>query len=103
MTTTFCVEDVSIDGIPCQAIVDTWPAERQTRHHPGCDAGWELCQVLDRKGYPAPWLERKLKDPKVKEAFEESVDQELDNMAQAAEDAYWDLKYEEYRDRRMGL
>lgn len=98
---TMIIENVSIAGIPCQAEIDTWPSEPMTHDYPGCDAGWELCQVLDRKGYPAEWLERKLEDPKVQAAFEESVDVALDAESKAQENLYWDLKYEEQRNREF--
>ena len=95
------VENVHLDGIPCQAEIDTWPAEPQTRHEPGCQAGWELCQVLDLRGRPADWLSCKLSDKNIKWAFHDSIDSQLDKMAiQDAEDAA-EYRYDAMMDQRM--
>lgn len=64
-STTF---DYHIAGIPCQ--IQAWVSGK---YRPArIDAPAEFCyeaeypevdfEVLDRKGYPAPWLERKLDD-----------------------------------------
>jgi hypothetical protein len=98
---TIIIEDVHLDGIPCQAEIDTWPAEPMTRHDPGCSAGWELCQVLDRRGRPADWLERKLDDPNIKLAFHDSVDDQLDKLAQQDAEDEAEYRYEQMMDRRM--
>ena len=98
---TMIVEDVYLDGIPCQAEIDTWPAEPMTRWEPGCPAGWDLYQVLDRRGRPAPWLERKLKDEKVKLAFYNSIDDRLDQMAEQDAEDEAEYRYEQMRDRKM--
>ena len=95
------VENVHLDGIPCQAEIDTWLAEPQTWHEPGCQAGWELCQVLDCQGRLADWLERKLDNPNIKLAFHDSIDSQLDKMAiQDVEDAA-EYRYDAMMDRRM--
>ena len=98
---TLIIEDVHLDGIPCKAEINTWPEEPMTRHDPGCSAGWELCQVLDHRGRPADWLEHKLGDPNIRLAFYDSVDTQLDKLAQQdAEDAA-EYRYEQMMDRRM--
>jgi len=75
------VDNVRLAGIPCQAQIETYGAERGAREgglqlEPDYDAGWDLYKVLDRKGYDAPWLEKKLVG-KVERAFEDSVDDQL--------------------------
>jgi len=60
--------EARIQGIPCQVQLDYYepvtPAYR--RGHPDNwepESGGELrWSVLDRRGYPAPWLVRKLTD-----------------------------------------
>ena len=98
---TLIIEDVHLDGIPCQAEIDTWPAEPMTRHDPGCSAGWELYQVLDRRGRPADWLERKLSDPNIELAFHDSIDNQLDKLAQQDAEDEAEYRYEQMMDRRM--
>ena len=98
---TITVEDIRLAGIPCQAELDTWRAEPMTYFEPGCSAGWELVQVLDRKGYRAKWLEAKLDDPKVLEAFNEAVDLALDKMAEDYEADRGDYLYEQQKDRKL--
>lgn len=58
-----------ISGIPCQIKVTTYIPERPMRiTGPGFEdteppePGEFEYEVLDRKGYKAPWLKRKLKD-----------------------------------------
>jgi hypothetical protein len=97
------VENIYIAGIPCGVEVEAWQAEPMTWWEPGCPAGWELYRVLDRKGYVADWLERKLENPDVREAFEELVDQRLDELAQDDIDAHADYLYEQQRERSWGL
>lgn len=54
-----------VHGIPCQIFVQTtpyrpaylWGPPENCTPAEGGDTEWVL---LDRKGYPAPWLERKL-------------------------------------------
>ena len=96
---TITVEDIHLAGIPCQAELDTWRAEPMTYWEPGCPAGWELVEVLDRNGRPAEWLERKLSNPKVLEAFNEAVDLALDKEAEDYEADYGDYLYEQQKDR----
>lgn len=61
--------DTRIAGIPCQCkVFAIYPAKPIYVH----DKGWGYTeppepasfdyQILDRKGYPAPWLEKKLND-----------------------------------------
>ena len=98
---TITVEDIHLAGIPCQAELDTWRAEPMTYWEPGCPAGWELVEVLDRNGRPAEWLERKLSDPTVEAAFNEAVDLALDKMAEDALDDYGDYLYDQMVERRL--
>lgn len=52
ITTTVC-------GIPCQAeLIDYQPYQPATWDYP--EEGFIEIGILDRRGYPAPWLERKL-------------------------------------------
>lgn len=44
--------------------------------------------VLDRKGYPAPWLERKLTDNE-RERIEIEISEEMAAEAAARADDYW--------------
>jgi len=76
------VKNVRLDGIPCQAIIDAYKAEPQTYWEPGVPAGFDLEEVRDRKGYPAPWLENKLDNKVVEDAFLKSIDDQLALSAQ---------------------
>lgn len=52
--------DYSIAGIPCRIRVDSYePIVPATWDHPEEGGDFEFT-VLDRRGYPAPWLERKV-------------------------------------------
>ena len=95
------LENLRLDGIPCQAEVDTWPAEPQTWWEPGCPAGWELYRVLDRKGYHAPWLERKLQDPTIEQRFNQAIDEALERLADNEPDD-GDLAYDRWREDGIG-
>ena len=97
------VENIHIAGIPCGVEVEAWQAEPMTRWEPGEPAGWDVYRVLDRKGYQADWLEAKLDDPKVLEAFEELVDQRLDALAQDKAEEHADYLYEQQKERSWGL
>jgi len=89
------VDDIKLAGIPCSAEIEIYPAERGSREgglqlEPDYPAGWDLCKVLDRKGYDAPWLERKLSDKKVQQDFDDAVDNWLaDQGDQYAEPTNW--------------
>ena len=60
----------TVAGIPCRIEVTHYVGPTDWRQHTFAGAGPGDCdppqdeefeyQVLDRKGYPAPWLERKL-------------------------------------------
>lgn len=62
--------DTHVAGIPCQCAVTSYKEPRAFRQHTFAGAGPGDCdppeeeefeyQLLDRKGYPAPWLEAKL-------------------------------------------
>lgn len=72
--------DASIAGIPCQIGVTHFfcqPPHRGSAHT--CDSDWDFygyteCDfdVLDRKGYPADWLAKKMTD-KDEERIKEEV------------------------------
>ena len=89
------VDDIRLAGIPCQVEIEIYPAERGAREgglqlEPDYDAGWDLYRVLDRKGYEAPWLEKKLDDFKVNQKFNDSIDSWLaDQSDQFAEPDDW--------------
>ena len=54
--------ETTIHGIPCIiGDIRIVAAEPATREYPGEyeQIDWQVC---DRKGYPAPWLERKMDD-----------------------------------------
>lgn len=66
-----------IAGIPCLIGVIYFASEAQTWDDPGSvDAEWE---VLDRRGRPAPWLERKV-DSKEEDAIFEAVCREMEDQ-----------------------
>ena len=76
------LEGMQLDGIPCQVEVSTYQAYRGVREgglqiEPDEPAGWDLERVLDRKGYDAPWLEKKLKDKTIGDEFFEAISQRL--------------------------
>jgi len=81
------VEGVRLAGIPCQAEICTYRGYRGAREgglqlEPDEPAGWDLNRVLDRKGYPALWLERKLEDVNVEQDFMTDIADELVKDAQ---------------------
>jgi len=60
MTSYIDIVDYKLHGIPCQIGITMYePEEEPTWEHPGYSAqfNWEL---LDRKGYKAKWLEKKV-------------------------------------------
>ena len=95
------IDDLYIDGIPCSAEIETYREEPMTWWEPGVDAGWDLYRVLDRKGYQADWLEKKLSGPKVLEAFNEAVDLALAKAAEDYDADYGDYLYEQQKDRKL--
>ena len=59
----------TIDGIPCIVVVRIFSLGNSAIMGKFADYSWppeppelDIEEVLDRKGYPAPWLERKLTD-----------------------------------------
>jgi hypothetical protein len=65
-----------VAGIPCLIGVISYESEPQTWDDPGCtDMEWE---ILDRRGRPAPWLERKVTD-KEQSSIEDAIYQEMEN------------------------
>lgn len=55
------MESVTICGIPAQVkILYYQPPEQECPDQPGCGA-WFDYRVYDRRGYPAPWLQRKMR------------------------------------------
>jgi len=89
------VDNVRLDGIPCQVQIEIYPAERGAREgglqlEPDYDADWDLCKVMDRKGYDAPWLEKKLDNKKVEQEFFDVIDNWLaDQSDRYAEPSDW--------------
>lgn len=77
--------ETRISGIPCLIGVTEWeayrsgytsgPADRCYDAEGGCGS-WE---VLDRRGRPAPWLERKLTE-KEESRIEQEVFDAMENM-----------------------
>lgn len=65
-----------IAGIPCHVVAHITPGYPATRYEPGEPDDIEL-SIFDRRGYRAPWLERKLTDDDKRrienEAFEEDA------------------------------
>lgn len=59
-----------LSGIPCQVEVEVYPGHPEVWRHgmpdEPADPGWyEIVRVLDRRGRPALWLERKAADPTI--------------------------------------
>ena len=57
--------DTSIAGIPCRIQYNRFPALRGAREggvpmEPDTQAGFDITEVLDARGRPAPWLKRKM-------------------------------------------
>ena len=62
--------ETNVDGIPCICNVLAYVPARPWKQHTFAGAGTGDCdppedeefdyEILDRKGYPAPWLERKI-------------------------------------------
>lgn len=72
-----------IAGIPCQIQVDHYFVQKPLG--PTADSDWDCYgytdldfTVLDRKGYPAPWLERKL-TAEDRQEIEQLTEKELEN------------------------
>ena len=65
-----------VAGIPCLIGVITYDREKQTWDEPGyTDMEWD---ILDRRGRPAAWLERKVTD-KEQSSIEEAIYQHMEN------------------------
>ena len=64
--------DVQINGIPCQVQVDVVSTVGPIVTEDDYDQV-TIEKVLDRKGYEAPWLEEKLKNPEIKENLMDQV------------------------------
>lgn len=65
-----------VSGIPCLIGVITYETEPQTWDEPGyTDMEWE---ILDRRGRPAPWLERKV-TAQEEASIEEAIYHEMEN------------------------
>jgi len=62
--------DSRVCGIPCRIGVISYISEPQTWDDPGCE-DFEY-EILDSRGRPAPWLERKMSD-KDRLAVEEEI------------------------------
>lgn len=62
--------DARVCGIPCLIGVISYTSEPQTWTDPGCE-DFEY-EILDSRGRPAPWLERKMGD-KDRLAVEEEI------------------------------
>ena len=100
-----CRVDVSVQGIPATASVKTY------HHHPGRNSyladsdldcyGYTECEfrLLDRRGYPAPWLEAKLSDPVVYDNVFEQVVQEVAEFQQDERETALERRIEERRER----
>lgn len=79
------VDGVRIDGIPCQVVIETFSAYDGARDsfgvplEPDGEAGWALDRVLDRKGYRALWLERKLNDSYTYDKLCQDIDRRLND------------------------
>ena len=57
--------DTHIAGIPCRICYQSFPAIRGAREsgvpmEPDTQAGFDITEVLDAHGRPAPWLKRKM-------------------------------------------
>ena len=65
-----------VAGIPCLIGVISYETEPQTWDEPGGTyMEWE---ILDRRGRPAPWLERKV-TAKEEASIEEAIHNEMEN------------------------
>lgn len=70
---TYPVIDAYACGIPCRIEVTHYSAaERDTYWEPGAPEEVEIA-VLDRRGRPAPWLERKLDEDDWEHLEEEAI------------------------------
>ncbi len=75
-----------IDRIPCQIVV-TGRLDAEE----GFDEAYEW-EVRDRKGYPAPWLERKLTPMDEHLIYDEILRQKKESEAE-----YWESQYDYYK------
>ena len=83
--------EARVAGIPCIIGVIDWeayvpaftsgPPDRCYPSEGGCGS-WD---VLDRRGRPAPWLERKLTD-----SDRDRIEQEVFDHMEGGNDDYWD-------------
>ena len=72
--------DTTIAGVPCRIRYQEFPAIRGRREsgvpmEPDMPAGFEITEVQDSHGRPAPWLERKLT-----EADEDRILTHIENL-----------------------
>ena len=84
------IENIRIDGIPCQAEVSLYTAERDD----GTTYGeFELLHVLDLKGYRAEWLEVKLRNRRTNHDFEKQIYEKMDELSRIWMEDYADYRY----------
>lgn len=66
-----CDFETRVDGIPCQVDVTYYEPYKPATFHCPAEGGEIEFDIYDRKGYHAPWLERKLTDDDNERIFEE--------------------------------
>ena len=61
----------TIEGIPCQVEVSHFTPNKSARWDHPPEPGRVEFKILDRRGYLAPWLERKLNNQSIERIREE--------------------------------
>lgn len=71
----------TIASIPCQVEVRYLPPSRGAREsgsgvqlEPDEPESYEFVQAFDRRGYPAPWLEKKLTDEEISRIEQDALE-----------------------------
>lgn len=97
------IDGLRIDGIPCKAMISIHKAYRGHRENgiqmePDEPAGWDLEEVLDRKGYSASWLEKKLVG-QVEENFMMDIDEKYQSDLAAEKEYQEERRWDERNER----
>lgn len=92
--------DTHIAGIPCQIKIDSYVYQKPLGPRADSDYdcyGYSECEytVLDRKGYPAAWLERKMTDLD-RERIENEIEEYKEEDREEARAYSRQLSREEY-------
>jgi len=95
------IVELMVDGIPCKAKVSRYKKHKGTMSRfapdPETYLGWTDLSytLLDRKGYPAPWLEDLADRKGLWEDLEGEICEEMEDLLQGEWEDYMERKREE--------